>query len=303
MIIQTTETWDEHFFIQFTDFKNQLFKNDPNIFNESLEDLKVFFKKESPVTKEYYWKAFLVIDQSHVLARGVLSFKQNSTIGQVGFLEFSERKDAAELLFQAIEAESKKLGLNELRGPVNINFFISYRWKLPNGGAPFYTEPVVPNYYHDYIKQSGFNISETWDTFKIDFKAANKRWKEKQNSIKKKPSGKYNKIVIKHLWPWNFEKDLIIIHRLFVESYKQMGEYEEISFESFKILYKNFKYLVNPFFSYIAYFEDEPIGFVINIFDSLPILRRFAKKAPTSTEKVSLIAKLATNKDRLLIMY
>lgn len=303
MKIEVISQWDEIFFKRFTDFKNNLFKNDPNIFNESVEDMKTYFADNSPIIKNYHWKAYIISNNGKDLARGVISFHKGKTIAQIGFLEFEQNIEAFKTMIEAMTEMAKENNISELRGPANINFFISYRWKLPNGGEPFYTEPLVPDYYHDFIKSIGFHVSETWDTFQLDYHVSLNRWKDKQKTITKKKTGNYQKLELRHIKPWNFDKEIEIIHRLFVDSYKQMGEYEEIDLESFKLLYKDFKYLINPFFSYIAYYKNEPIGFVLNIFDSLHLLRQYAKKSPTPLEKVKLLAQLQLNRKRLLIMY
>lgn len=303
MKIDSINHWDDTFFKRFIDLKNQLFQHDSSVFNESLKDMAVYFSPESPITREYNWMAFLVSENGVDLARGVLSFKRNSKIGQLGFLEFVENQYAFHLLMKSMESEANRHQLLELRGPTNINFFISYRWKLPNGGEPFYSEPVVPAYYHDFIQSEGYFVSESWDTFEVDFKKSIRQWGEKQKALESKRSENYLKIKLRCIRPWDFKNEIKIIHKLFVESYKQMGEYDEIDLESFTLLYKDFKYLINPFFSYIAYYKNEPVGFVLNIFDSLPILREFSKRPPTKLERIKLLLKLQLNRSRLLIMY
>lgn len=303
MKIEIITQWDDNFFERFKNLKNDIYKDDSNVFNEEIDDLKNFFKPESPITRKYIWSAFIVSNNDKDLCRAVLSHKQNSKIGQIGFIESLKNKEAFLVLFEKINELAKNQGLQELRGPTNINFFVSYRWKLPSKQEPFYSEPLVPNYYHDFIKEAGFTVSETWDSFKLDYKLSLKRWKEKRKTISQKKKEPYQRLKLRSIRPWQFDKEIEIIHKLFVDSYKNMTEYDELDLESFKLLYGNFKYIINPLFSYIAYYKNEPIGFCFNFFDPLPLLKKFAKRPPTLLEKIKLLTQLQLNRKRLLIMY
>ena len=303
MKIEFVSEWNDSFFERFLNLKNHLFENNPDVFVESIEDLKKFFAPHSPITQDYQWQAYLVSANGKDISRGVLSFRKDKQIAQVGFLEFENNAEAFKLMMEQIITDAKSSGITELRGPTNINFFVSYRWKLPGGGKPFYSEPVVPDYYHDFIKAEGFTVSETWDTFSLNIKKTLTGWKDKIQKISQKKKTNYQRIELRCIRPWKFDQEIEIIHKLFVNSYSQMSEYDPIDLAAFKLLYSDFKYIINPLFSYIAYHEGEPVGFCFNFFDPLPFLRKFSKKSPSSIERALLLTKIQSNKKRLLIMY
>jgi hypothetical protein len=82
-----------------------------------------------------------------------------------------------------------------------------------------------------------------------------------------------------------------------------MPEWEPISFDQFKVIYDDFKYIINPWFAYIVELRGKPVGFSINFADPLPVLLKVKGKKLSTLEKALLFAKLRTNMSCFIIAH
>ena len=82
-----------------------------------------------------------------------------------------------------------------------------------------------------------------------------------------------------------------------------MPEYESVSLEQFRVLYDDFKYLINPLISYIVELDGVPVGFNINYVDPLKILKSVEGKELNTLQKALLLGRLRLNRGPLLIAY
>lgn len=82
-----------------------------------------------------------------------------------------------------------------------------------------------------------------------------------------------------------------------------MPEFEPVSFPQFKAIYGDFKYLVNPLYSYIVEMEGVPVGFSINYVDPLPVLAPHKGKKLATWQKALLLLKLRANRGTYMISH
>ena len=158
----------------------------------------------------------------------------------------------------------------------------------------------------------GMQVSKRWYTTQIDGRKTMKNFKKiRSSSGKKNPN--YKHLKLKFIFPWRWNKYLEIIYDLFMRSYKEMPEYTPIDFETFKESYNGFKYILNPFFSYLIEYKGEPVAFCINFFDPLKHIysfqelskNKFVRSIPGLKQILMgyLLLRLKFNFEKLLIMY
>ncbi len=132
----------------------------------------------------------------------------------------------------------------------------------------------------------------------------------KRVKLSRKPTGGHNKAKNKELRTKlrcvrmnDWENELKIIHKLFNEAYQSMAEWEPITFEQFKLVYDDFKYIINPWYSYIVELRGKPVAFSINFADPLPVLSKVKGKELSSADKALLFMKLRLNTSAFLIAH
>lgn len=310
MLVEQCNSWNESFFQRMIDFKMIIHKDIVTTFPESLKDYEKFFNDESPFHEDYNWQAFIVSKDSKTLAKGILSWRKNESVGNLGFLDWVDNEEAAKLLIDSVCAEGKKRGLKKIKTPIDLNLYVKYRIKLPGGGAPFWGEPIYPDYYHDMFFKCGFSEIARWDTYEIkkwqgikDYLFKRKKLSHKTHAVHNKSQNKNLRTSIRCVKLSNWDEELRIIHQLFNKSYRSMPEWEPINFSQFKIIYDDFKYIINPLYTYIVELRGKPVGFSINFADPLFILHKVRNKTLSKIDKVLLLLKLRSNFSTLLIAH
>ncbi len=310
MKLVTVERWDKAFFELFVEFRNRVHSQLPSSLPETLEDYERYFGPENPFAADYSWVGFMVLDGASVRAKAILAWRRDGAIGNLGFLDWENNLEAANVLVDAVLQAGRSTGLTSLKTPVDLNFYVKYRIKCPGGGKPFWGEPIYPDYYHDLFARTGFKEIGRWDTYKIqrlkgiwDYLVKRKKLAKKTDGSHSKTKDKRLRTTVRCVRPEDWDGELRIIHRLFTEAYKSMPEWEPISFPQFKVIYDDFKYIINSYYAYIVELRGEPVGFSINFADPLPILLRVKGRKLSKLRKALLLLQLRTNLSTLLIAH
>jgi len=310
LLIETCSSWDESFFQRMIDFKMFVHHGIVTTFAETISDYEKFFSEKSPFKDDYNWKAFIVTKDSIILSKAILCWRKNETVGNLGFIDWINNEEAAKFLVDSVCAEGRLRGLKKIKTPIDLNLYVKYRIKLPGGGSPFWGEPIYPDYYHDLFSQCGFSEIARWDTYEIKKWEGIKDYLFKRKKLSNKTQAVHNKSVDKNLRTTircvemkNWDEELRIIHQLFNQAYQSMPEWEPISFSQFKVIYDDFKYIINPLYSYIVELRGKPVGFSINFPDPLFILNKVRNKKLSKMDKALLLLKLRINLSTLLIAH
>lgn len=303
MEIRETTVWDEAFFEEFLHFKESIQKDLPTFFPETLEDYKKYLHPDSLFAKDYSWIAFLVLRDDKVVAKAILAWRHNLSYGNLGFLDWINDKDVASALVQRVEDRARERGLKQIKTPIDLNFFVKYRIKLPGGGEPFYGEPIYPDYYHELFKHVGYEVIGRWDTYRVKKWGTIVSYSKKRKLIKERRHPHNSDLKVRYVQIKKWDQEIKTIYDLFHKSYGQMPEFEPITFEQFKLIYDDFKYIIHPWYSYVVELDGRPVGFSINYFDPLKILSSVKGKGLSLLSKFFLLARLRANFRTLLMAY
>ncbi len=297
-----SSAWDDSFFEKFLSFRNEAQKEIINSFHEDLCDYSKFFKPDSVFTPDYSWRAFMVLHEEKVLAQGILSWKKGSLIGNLGYIDWKNNIAAARLLIEGVKVAAKENQLRSLKTPIDLNFYVKYRIKLPGGGEPFWGEPVYPDYYHELFRATGFEVIGEWDTYRlkkiqgiIDYFLKRRKLANKKDGLHSKASHHSVGTTIRCVNLKDWDNELRIIYSLFNQAYQTMPEWEAVTYEQFKVIYDDFRYIMNPYYSYIVELNGKPVGFSINFVDPLPILLQVKGKKLNTFQKALLLLRLRAN--------
>jgi hypothetical protein len=308
--LKTINSWDDVFFTEFFEFKNEIHQDIVTSFPETLADYTKFFAPESVFAADFLWQAFIVKEGTRTMAQAILCWRADGSFASLGFLDWRNDETAAQLLIKEVLATAREKNLKCIKTPVDMNLFVKYRIRLPGGGKPFFGEPVYPDYYHNLFKMTGFNVIGEWDTFQVnrfaailDFAGKRKRLFLKKDGGHSKAKDPRLKTTIRSIRINEWEAELKIIYDLFSESYKTMPEFELISFDQFKIIYNDFKYLIQPWLSNILELQGKPVAFNINFVDPLPILLKWKGKELNALQKTWLFVRLRLNNGTYLISH
>lgn len=301
-VIEISE-YDPAVFEELVELKNKIHQDIETSFPEKVEDLKNLFFDDQWLKENYRWRFILVKKENKLVGRGAITWKHGDDIAALGFLEWENDSSVLELIVNSASRIAINHNIKKIKAPVDFHFFVKYRWVTKKGEAPFYGEPIVPDYYPLHLEMFGFAKKAGWDTYIIDLVKVLDHYKHVRQKIKKKYDGDFSKLTIRHLNLLNWDKELHIVHSLLLTSFKDMSEFAEMPFESFKKLYEDFKHLVHPLYTFFVMYEGEEVGFSIAFFDPQDILAPLKNKKIGLAQKILTLVKMRLNHKRLLIMY
>ncbi len=301
--LQKIDKWDEGKIRELIDFKKKMQNHLPTFLPEDIKDYKKILHPDSAFSDDYQWVGFFIYHEEILVAQAILSWRKTSKVGHIGFIDWINNKDVALFLVKEIESFSRNKGFFELKTPIDVNFFIRYRIQSFSSGPAYFGEPIYPAYYHELFVSSGFDVIGTWDTYLL------KRYSSFINFLKKRKKREKRKLAHDHavkirsvnLKKW--DEELRIVFDLFINSFKEMPEFDPISFEQFKLIYDDFKYIIHPLTSFIVEFKGVPVGFSINYPDPLHLLRSIKGQPLNNWQKICLFIRLRLNFKTFLIPY
>ena len=295
--------WDDQKIQEMIDLKQKIQGDLPTYFPEDLKDYKKLLHPDSPFSADYQWVGFMVYQNGDLVAKAILSWRNKSKIGNLGFIDWIQDENVAILMIQKIETFAKSIGINQIKTPVDINFFVRYRIRSFSSGPAYFGEPIYPDYYHHLFLAAGFNIIGTWDTYIIKRFSSVLNFMTKRKKLKERKHSQDDAVTVRCINFSKWDEELKIVYDLFIKSFHQMTEFESITFEQFKLIYDDFRYVAHPLTSYIVELNGIPVGFSINYPDPLEKLASVKNKSLNKWQKILLLAKLRLNFKTLLMPY
>jgi len=318
-------SWDRPFFDRFVSFRNRCYRKHDDVLLESIESFERQFGVLSPFSREHEWKAWLATDEVGIVRGRIVAgvrrpdLAQISTFAFCGFFESDEDGptpgDVAKALLEAASAFAAQLQkryphIQSLRGPIQGSFYYGYRLRLAGGGKHFLGEPNYPDLYHEHFKNSGFDVCEHYQTVEI----TRKSWMtnlEKKGLPRTSSPWKKSGVKVRQLNVRRWDDEVVTLHRLIVDCFSEMPMFSPISLDEFRSIYDSYRYLVHPDMILIAEHEDRPVGFMMAMYDQLPVLlahqRREVARPVTGWRaqwrKLATLARLRLNRKSLLFYY
>lgn len=287
--------YDEPIFSRIVDFKNRIHCNIKNSQLETVEELRKIFCNEW-INSEYSWIFVLAEVENNIVGRVLLSWKKGETTGSIGFIEWDNNLLIIKSLLDKVDIIARENSLKNIKGPIDIHFFIKYRWAVSSLDEPFYGEPVVPGYYISQLESLGYKKIKTWYSYSANFKSVVESYQERALTS-------LHKIKTRRIRLTDWENELKIFHTLLLKSYSSMTEFSNMPYDVFYTLFKDLSYLVHPLYSFFVIYNNEEIGFHISIFDPQPILKNSKNRNNNFFHKILLLIKLRINHKRLLCLY
>lgn len=303
MRVLRTSAWDEQFFASWVELSQRLYDS-TDYLAEELSDIRKVLGDPSyfPLDR---WIALSAVENDKVCARGLVAVNANNpTVAKVGFLEFVEDPDLFRQFWIELEATARELGVTEIKGPIDLNFFIKYRWKTSGTIRPFFREPQQRAYYIEYFRHVGMLPVRTWETFRMSYWQSIRVYAQIRKAAQKKRP--HLKVRVRNIDLDRFETELETLYHLLMKSFGRMSEFEPIPLETFKSVYLGFKVLIKSKFVSFAEYQGHTVGFCVNYFDPLHILlqrQRLLRWLPQTLANAWAYLRLKLNFRRLLIVY
>lgn len=264
---------------QFIDLPKSLYKNDPNWICPLDNDIKAVF---DPSLNNFYnhgvCTRWVVKDDDGKIIGRIAAFinnekayKYEKPTGGLGFFECINNKQAAFLLFDTAKAWLKAKGMQAIEGPINFGENDKY-WGLliegfiPPGMGMNYNPP----YYIDFFDSYGFTKKYDQITNYLDLTVPfTERFTKIADWVMKKPGYGF-----KHFETAHFDKFAADFAEVYNDAWSEFENFMPIKYETIKESFRQMKPIVDEKIIWFAYYNDEPIAFVLALPDINPILKK-----------------------------
>lgn len=273
---------------------HSVYANNPHyIFPLEKEVQNVFSPQENNRFKNGEACCYVLLENNRPLGRiaAFIDYEHNQNqpypVGGIGFFECIDRKDYAFQLFSAVENYLKLKGMKAIDGPINFGERDRF-WGLLHKGfdvLPLYQENYHPPYYRQFFEAWGFRPFEQILTFRGESKnipfqrlsAIAKRAIDR-SPIRVRP--------FRFAEVRDFARDFTIIYNA---SFQQFPHFHPLDPEEVANLMEKAKAIADPQLACLAYFDDQPAGFILLYPDINPLLKHAKGKLNAWTIPVFLL--------------
>jgi len=306
MIIESIHAWDEDFISSFVNFKNSIYVHHKDYIFEEISEFQAMLKADAPFNFHNKWQAFLIRNESDQKITGrVFCSTRTDQFKQKEFLPFGYFEalnlEVAEKLITLVEEFAKNEGYDYIRGPIQGNVFNSSRWIIKQERRPFLTEPVQRKKYIGYLSKIGFKQNEFWISTEYGFWDRLKSIKD-VFITKKAKKFKQNNYHFRQLDKENWDTECIIFYDLLMDSFREMKDVEQVTYEEFKVWIDRLKPLINPKNCLILQHHGVDAAFICAISDVRAEIAKLAK-SNSWWQKLKYLLKYKYSFGRILVLY
>lgn len=233
-----------------------------NIMQNIKEEREILNGKH--ILSKYFdiYKFIVLDDNEKIYARAIVTIYKNDINAYVGYFECVENYDISSSLLKNIESFIRKLGYENIIGPLNCSFWIGYRFKTNFFGNPYMGEPYNKEYYPDMFKKAAYEVYENYSSNGFGKVLSNQENKKFTQRLDKMIEKGY---IFKEPTDESFDNDLKEIGKLILDLYSKFPAYKAITETEFYAMYKNLKKIIKYNMVKLAYYNDELVGFFVSI--------------------------------------
>lgn len=207
---------------------------------------------------------YIVVDErGEVVSRCILTCYPDNDTAFLGFFESFNNIEACGIMIEEVcrcASEKKK---SRIVGPVDSSFWIKYRFKADRFNAPPYAcEPYNKDYYIKLWEKCGFCVCERYFSNQVRIPQKN----DKNNKCQKRFEAMTKKgYRIEYPDSESFMQKLHEVFSLLIRLYSDFPCFTEISWEQFRSMFSDLKYVLNYDMVKLVYKDNKMVGFSISI--------------------------------------
>ncbi len=264
----------------FYALRRKIYRNDPAV----VHPLKILERQMLDVNQHPFYEtasreAFVCYDNGKAVGR-IVAIKDdahndfyNDKIGFFGFYEVADKPNANEIhksLIDAAAAWLKDKGCDRLRGPVSPCMKSEFGVVVDGNHIP----PSVmlahtPVRYDQVLQDDGFEVAKSFFAFRTrkDHQKLSQEEFDKLESSYDKISKRFPQLKMRDVDKDNFEQTFREINELANEVRKDDWGYVPFSASELDFMVKTLRRVVRFDMIHVAYWEDQLVGYIVNIPD------------------------------------
>ena len=257
---------------QFISFPRKLYKGDPNYIAPLENDIEAIFDpNRNPYFRHGECTRWILLDDNGKVIGRIAAFinnkkatKYEQPTGGIGFFECINDQSVAHLLFDACKNWLRERGMKAMDGPINFGENDKF-WGLLIDGfkPPSLGMSYNPPYYKELFESYGFEKGYDQLTNFIDVKSdMSDRLRKISDWVMKKPGYKF-----KPFSKNEFEKFARDFCEIYNDAWQDFEGHSTLEIATVKESFRQMKPIMDERLIWFAYYEEEPIAFLVSIPD------------------------------------
>jgi len=289
MTLRTIAVTTRKHWRDFYGLRRKIYRNDPAV----VHPLKIMERQLLDVDAHPFFETasrevFICYDAKNQAVGRIVAIKDDlhndyckDKLGFFGFYEVADHSDAQAIhdsLMEATEAWLKERGCDSIRGPVNPSMKSEFGVVVDgNHIPPSIMLAHTPQRYDDLMQGGGFKVAKSFFAFHstadTHFGRSEEEWAKLESSFdkigKRFPLLKFRTVDKK-----NFNETFRQINELANEVRQDDWGYVPFTESELKFMVKSLRPVVRFDMIHVAYWEDELVGYIVNIPDVNWALRK-----------------------------
>lgn len=266
----------------FHDVQREVYRNDPNFIAPlRMEVEQIFNPGKNTAFAHGHAQCFVLLDGKRPVGRIAAFFDEERSrhlkykTGGIGFFECVQDPAYAKMLFNSAEEYLRTHEVEVIDGPINFGERDKFWGLLVHHFAPpLYQENYNPPYYVDFFTHNGYQPFEQILTYAG--KSSNipvKRLSQIAQRLRSRHPLRVEPFSYQHID--TFARDFSEVYNAAFNVYEH---FNPVSPDLIRTMMETAKPILDPNIACIAYFEDQPAGFIALYPDINPLLKGFHGK-------------------------
>ena len=303
-IVEVDDTNKAHEFLQLP---RKLYKNDPHWISPLEDDIAATFDAHRNVSfQQGVCKRWLLVDQNEEAIGRIAAFvdyskakKHDPPAGGIGFFESIDRNEAAFLLFDTAKEWLTMQSMRAMDGPINFGENDKFWGLLVEGfQPPSFGMNYNPPYYEHLFTDYGFEKRFDQFTNFLDARVPlPERFTKIADWVMNKPGYSF-----KHFSNKRREIFFLEFQEIYNDAWDDFENFSPLKIEAIRESFRQMKPIMDEKLIWFAYYESEPIAFVVCLPDANQILKHVKGKMDLMGKLKFVWYRYFTTIDRLRII-
>jgi len=255
----------------------KIYKGDPYWVPPLISEVKEILGEKNPFWKHAEKVIFTCYKNGEIVGRivGIIDYNHinfhKEKCGFFGFFEVVNDLDVVKRLFTYVEEWAKEKGMEILRGPMNPSTNDECALLIEGfASPPFLMMTYNPPYYINLIEKCGYKKAK--DLYAWLMPVVNGPV-ERLKRLSEKVKEKFPKLKVREIDLKNFRREVDIVLDIYNSAWEKNWGFVPMTKEEIEHMAKKLKPLVDPGLLQIAFYENDPAGFLMALPDYNQVIK------------------------------
>jgi len=255
----------------------KIYKGDPYWVPPLESEIKTILSDKNPFWKHSEKVIFTAYKKNEIIGRivGIIDFNyinfHKEKVGFFGFYESFNDLDITKRLFAYLEEWMKEKGMEKIIGPMNPSTNDECAFLLEGfASPPFLMMPYNPPYYLSLMEKSGLKKAKDLCAWLMSVESGPV---ERLRKLSKRVKEKFPKLKVRPINLKDFKNEVKIVLDIYNSAWEKNWGFVPMTREEIEDMGKRLKPLIDPGLLQIAFYDNDPSGFLMALPDYNQVIK------------------------------